>query len=55
LCKSRLAWQDALLAFFEVLDTYTLADLIDDPLQLAPLLGLERDVVECVKEAAAPL
>ncbi|MGZ9021231.1 MAG: Rrf2 family transcriptional regulator [Rhodoplanes sp.] len=53
-CKLRRALQGALLAFFEVLDSYTLADLIDDPLQLAPLLRLERDAVENGKEAAAP-
>jgi Rrf2 family nitric oxide-sensitive transcriptional repressor len=54
-CKLRRALQEALVAFFEVLDSYTLADLIDDPQQLAPLLRLERDVVASGKEVSPPL
>ncbi len=40
-CRLRIALQEALAAFFEVLDRYTLADLIRCPEQLSPLLGLE--------------
>lgn len=39
-CQLRVALQEALAAFFAVLDRYTLADLIREPAQLAPLLGL---------------
>ena len=39
-CRLRVALQEALAAFFDVLDRYTLADLIQAPEQLAPLLGL---------------
>jgi Rrf2 family nitric oxide-sensitive transcriptional repressor len=42
-CQLRLAIQEALAAFFAVLDSYTLADLIRYPDQLSPLLGLERN------------
>jgi len=41
-CRLRVALQEALAAFFAVLDRYTLADLIRAPEQLAPLLGLDR-------------
>jgi Rrf2 family nitric oxide-sensitive transcriptional repressor len=41
-CQLRIALQEALNAFFAVLDSYTLADLIRRPDQLSPLLGLER-------------
>ena len=40
-CRLRVALQEALAAFFDVLDRYTLADLIQAPEQLAPLLGLD--------------
>lgn len=40
-CQLRVALHEALAAFFAVLDRYTLADLIRDPMQLAPLLGLD--------------
>ena len=40
-CRLRIALQEALAAFFAVLDRYTLADLIRCPEQLAPLLDLE--------------
>jgi Rrf2 family nitric oxide-sensitive transcriptional repressor len=39
-CRLRVALQEALAAFFSVLDGYTLADLIREPVQLAPLLGI---------------
>ena len=39
-CQLRVALQEALVAFFAVLDRYTLADLIHAPAELAPLLGL---------------
>jgi Rrf2 family protein len=42
-CRLRAALQEALAAFFAVLDRYTLADLIRYPEQLSPLLGLERN------------
>ena len=41
-CRLRVALQEALSAFFAVLDRYTLADLIRAPEQLTPLLGLDR-------------
>lgn len=41
-CRLRVALQEALAAFFAVLDRYTLADLIRTPEQLTPLLGLDR-------------
>ncbi len=40
-CQLRRALEEALAAFFDVLDGYTLADLIDRPDALAPLLRLE--------------
>ena len=43
-CRLRVALQEALAAFFEVLDRYTLADLIRAPEQLTPLLGLDAAV-----------
>lgn len=54
-CRLRLALQEALTAFFAVLDRYTLADLIDDPQRLSPLLGLEKERVEREMEGAARL
>ena len=42
-CQLMVALQEAVSAFFAVLDRYTLADLIGHPQQLAPLLGLERE------------
>ena len=45
-CQLRVALQEALAAFFAVLDGYTLADLIRRPDQLSPLLGLEPDKSE---------
>ena len=41
-CQLRVALQEALAAFFAVLDRYTLADLIRHPEQVSPLLGLEH-------------
>jgi Rrf2 family transcriptional regulator, nitric oxide-sensitive transcriptional repressor len=41
-CQLRVALQEALAAFFTVLDRYTLADLVRAPEQLAPLLGLDQ-------------
>jgi DNA-binding IscR family transcriptional regulator len=41
-CQLRVALQEALAAFFTVLDRYTLADLIRAPEQLMPLLGLDQ-------------
>ncbi len=41
-CGLRMALQEALAAFFAVLDRYTLADLIRAPETLAPLLGLQE-------------
>lgn len=40
-CQLRRALQEALAAFFAVLDRYTLADLTERPEALSPLLGLE--------------
>jgi Rrf2 family nitric oxide-sensitive transcriptional repressor len=40
-CQLRVALQEALAAFFAVLDGYTLADLIRCPGELAPLLGMK--------------
>lgn len=42
-CRLRIALQEALAAFFAVLDQYTLADLVRAPQQLAPLLGLDPE------------
>lgn len=42
-CRLRIALQEALAAFFAVLDQYTLADLVRAPQQLAPLLGLNPE------------
>ncbi|MBK8176275.1 MAG: Rrf2 family transcriptional regulator [Rhodospirillales bacterium] len=39
-CKLRHALGEALAAFFAVLDGYTLADLVQSPERLAPLLGM---------------
>jgi Rrf2 family nitric oxide-sensitive transcriptional repressor len=39
-CRLRVALHEALAAFFDVLNRYTLADLIREPAGLAPLLGL---------------
>lgn len=41
-CGLRVALQEALAAFFTVLDRYTLADLIRAPEHLTPLLGLDQ-------------
>lgn len=41
-CRLRVALQEALAAFFAVLDRYTLADLVGAPEQLTPLIGLDR-------------
>ncbi len=41
-CRLRVALQEALAAFFAVLDRYTLADLVRAPEQLTPLLGLDQ-------------
>ncbi len=41
-CQLRRALQEALSAFFAVLDRYTLADFVGAPDALAPLLGLDR-------------
>jgi Rrf2 family nitric oxide-sensitive transcriptional repressor len=57
-CQLRVALQEALAAFFAVLDSYTLADLTRRSDQLTPLLGLEgREVnarAECPRQEAAP-
>ena len=47
-CRLRLALQEALAAFYAVLDGYTLADLVRFPHQLAPLLAAG----ETAKDAA---
>jgi Rrf2 family nitric oxide-sensitive transcriptional repressor len=41
-CRLRVALQEALAAFFTVLDRYTLGDLIRAPEHLTPLLGLDQ-------------
>lgn len=48
-CRLRMALQEALAAFFAVLDRYTLADLIRDPQELQPLLGLDPDCPAAAK------
>lgn len=40
-CQFNVALHEALAAFFDVLDRYTLADLVRAPEQLTPLLGLD--------------
>jgi len=45
-CKLRTALQRATAAFLEVLDGYTLADLVSNRDQLAALLAPEPDEVE---------
>jgi Rrf2 family nitric oxide-sensitive transcriptional repressor len=42
-CRLRGALEQAIAAFFGVLDQYTLADLIHEPDRLAESLGLGRD------------
>jgi len=54
-CQLRVALQEALAAFFDVLDRYTLADLIRYPEQLSPLLGLERNGNARAEEHCAPV
>ena len=54
-CQLRVALQEALAAFFDVLDRYTLADLIRYPEQLSPLLGLERNGGARAEEHCAPV
>lgn len=49
-CQLRVALQEALAAFFAVLDGYTLADLIRRPQHLAPLLGLDRKELASTEE-----
>lgn len=39
-CHFQRALRDALAAFFAILDGYTLADLVQSPDRLSPLLGL---------------
>ncbi len=48
-CRLRMALQEALAAFFAVLDRYTLADFICVPEELEPLLGLDPDCPETAK------
>jgi Rrf2 family nitric oxide-sensitive transcriptional repressor len=54
-CQLRVALQEALAAFFAVLDRYTLADLIADPGALMPLLGLKPAAAETGEAANEPL
>lgn len=49
-CQLRRALQSAMTAFFEVLDGYTLADLVRYPEDLAPFLALDERLV--VRQAA---
>ena len=42
-CRFRIALEEALEAFFAVLDRYTLADLISNRQALLPLIGLSPD------------
>jgi Rrf2 family nitric oxide-sensitive transcriptional repressor len=50
-CRLRVALQEALAAFFAVLDRYTLADLVGRPDRLSPLLGLDVVAPEPVEVA----
>ena len=54
-CQLRVALQEAMAAFFDVLDRYTLADLIRYPEQLSPLLGIERSGDARAEEHCAPV
>ncbi|WP_066195214.1 MULTISPECIES: RrF2 family transcriptional regulator [Gracilibacillus] len=42
-CKLRTALSEAIRAFFEVLNQYTLADLIENKDELQALMGIERE------------
>lgn len=53
-CQLRVALKEAVAAFFEALDRYTLADLIRRPEQLAPLLGLEGNGAGGEEQHAMP-
>jgi Rrf2 family nitric oxide-sensitive transcriptional repressor len=53
-CRLRTALQEALAAFFAVLDGYTVADLIDHPEQLSPLLSLGDECGKSHPAAACP-
>lgn len=53
-CQLRVALREALAAFFDVLDRYTLADLIRSPEQLSPLIGLGHEGVAGEEERCAP-
>ena len=41
-CQLKRALEESLRAFFDVLDRYTLADLIRSPDQLSPLLAIDQ-------------
>ncbi|PLW77025.1 Rrf2 family transcriptional regulator [Cohaesibacter celericrescens] len=48
-CKFRSLLQEALAAFLKVLDAHTLADLVDHPECLKPLLGLNDQLTVLTK------
>ena len=50
-CLLRGAFQKALQAFYAVLDTYTLADLLANPAQLEPLLQMKPKQAGSVQRA----
>ena len=53
-CKFRKLLQKALAAFLEVLDSQTLADLVDHPECLKPLLGLSDQIATISEVQESP-
>lgn len=52
-CRLRGVLDDAMRAFYAVLDRYTLADLVDNRDQLVPILFMNRTAALPVSKAAA--
>ncbi len=44
-CELNLAWSEALTAFFDVLDKYTIEDLIKPSLNINALLGIDEPTI----------
>jgi Rrf2 family protein len=53
-CKFRKLLQRALKAFLDVLDDCTLADMVDEPECLKPLLGLTDNITSFMSEQEPP-